>query len=60
MALAVLGVDSLSVPVQRLIATRATLSGQNPTELANLRGELLRQRTASSVRTLLKLSAKLD
>ena len=59
-ALAVLGVDSLSVPVQRLAATRATLSGQNPTELANLRTELLRQRTATAVRELLKRSAKLE
>jgi phosphotransferase system enzyme I (PtsP) len=59
-ALAVLGVDSLSVPVQRLAATCATLSRQNPDDLAKLRTELLRQRTAAGVRELLKGLAKVD
>jgi phosphotransferase system enzyme I (PtsP) len=52
-ALAALQVDSLSVPVQRLTGTRETLSAQNPAALADLRGELLRQRTTAATRELL-------
>jgi phosphotransferase system enzyme I (PtsP) len=54
LVLAALQVDSLSVPVQRLPATREALSKQDPCALTELRSELLAQSTASAIRDLLK------
>ncbi len=53
-ALAALGVDSLSVPVNQFAATRQALAGLNPSALAGLKPLLLRQRTTEAVRTLLR------
>jgi phosphotransferase system, enzyme I, PtsP len=52
--LAALEVDCLSVPVQRLLATRETLAGLKPAASANLRSAILQQRTAAAIRELLK------
>jgi phosphotransferase system enzyme I (PtsP) len=52
-ALAALEVDSLSVPVNQFAATRQVLAGRQPAALADLRPQMLRQRTARAVRTLL-------
>ncbi len=54
LALAALGVDSLSVPVNQFAAARQTLAGLSPTALQALRPELLRQRTARQGRNLLE------
>jgi phosphotransferase system enzyme I (PtsP) len=53
-ALAALGVDSVSVPVNQFAATRAVLAGCAPARLAELKLALLRQRTAQGVRDLLQ------
>jgi phosphotransferase system enzyme I (PtsP) len=53
-ALAVLGVDALSVPVHQLAATRATLAGLTPERLQELAPQLPRQRTSKEVRALLR------
>jgi phosphotransferase system, enzyme I, PtsP len=52
--LAALRVDSLSVPVQRLNGTREALATRDVASLSDLRSELLRQRTASAIRDILK------
>jgi phosphotransferase system enzyme I (PtsP) len=57
LALAALGVETLSVPVQRLTGTREALAAQDPAALADLRAELLRQRTAAATRELLRRRA---
>ena len=54
MALAALGVDSLSVPVTQLPAAREGLSGLDPAKLADLRPWMLGRRTSAEVRTLLQ------
>jgi phosphoenolpyruvate-protein kinase (PTS system EI component) len=54
MALAALEVDSISVPVNQFAATRHTLFETAPATLAELKSQLLRQRTARAVRTLLE------
>jgi phosphotransferase system enzyme I (PtsP) len=53
LALTVLGVDSLSVPVQRLVDVRRTLAGQNPAELTGLRSELLARQSSVQAREFL-------
>jgi hypothetical protein len=53
-ALAALEVDSLSVPVHRFVTARQALVGLAPASLAELRPLLLRQRTAATVRALLR------
>jgi phosphotransferase system enzyme I (PtsP) len=53
LALAALQVDALSVPVQRLAATREVLAALVPNELAQLRCDLLGQRTATEARAFL-------
>jgi phosphoenolpyruvate-protein kinase (PTS system EI component) len=52
--LAALGVDALSVPVNKFAATRQALAGLSPALLAELRPLLLRQRTTQEVRALLQ------
>jgi phosphotransferase system enzyme I (PtsP) len=52
-ALAALGVDVLSVPVNQWTATRRALAGWTAAGLAAVRPELLRARTAAAVRALL-------
>jgi phosphotransferase system enzyme I (PtsP) len=54
LALAALGVDTLSVPVNQLAAARKTLAGCNAAALAEVKSQLLRQRTIGAVRTLLQ------
>ena len=54
LALAALGVDSLSVAVNQYPATRQALAGQSAEGLAELRPQLLRQRTAEGVRGVLQ------
>ncbi len=54
LALAALEVDCLSVPVQRLAATRATLAGVSPAGLADLRKQLLNQPTTTATRDFLQ------
>jgi phosphotransferase system enzyme I (PtsP) len=54
MALAALRVDALSVPVNQFAAIRQTMSSLTPTRLAELRTELLRQRTSGAVHALLE------
>ncbi|HTU18569.1 MAG TPA: putative PEP-binding protein [Gemmataceae bacterium] len=53
LALAALGVDTLSVPVNQLTAARQALAGCNATALAEVKTQLLRQRSTKAVRTLL-------
>jgi phosphotransferase system enzyme I (PtsP) len=53
LALAALGVDTLSVPVNQLTAARQALAGCNPTQFPALKVELLRQRGTNRVRSLL-------
>jgi phosphotransferase system enzyme I (PtsP) len=53
-ALAALQVDALSVPVNEFAAARRALAGQTPEGLAELRAQLLRQRTVTAVRGLLQ------
>jgi len=54
LALAVLGVDTLSVPVNQLAAAQQALAGCNAAELAGVKASLLRQRTTEAIRTLLQ------
>jgi phosphotransferase system enzyme I (PtsP) len=56
LALAALGVDTLSVPVNQLGAARKALAGCKPAVLEEVRAVLLRQRTTSAIRTLLQKS----
>lgn len=56
LALAALGVDTLSVPVNQLTAARQALSGCNAASLVEVKAELLRQRTTNAIRTLLQKS----
>jgi phosphotransferase system enzyme I (PtsP) len=53
-ALAALGVDSLSVPVNQLAAVRLSLSNCDATALTDVKTTLLRQRTSRAVRELLQ------
>jgi phosphotransferase system enzyme I (PtsP) len=53
-ALAALGVDALSVPVNQFTATRQALAGLNPAALSGLKPLLLRQRTTEGTRALLR------
>jgi len=53
-ALASLEVDSISVPVNQFAATREVLFRVATSSLADLKPQLLRQRTARAVRTLLE------
>jgi phosphotransferase system enzyme I (PtsP) len=53
-ALAVLGVDSISVPVNQFVATRQVLAGLSPAALAELEAPLLHERSAQGVRDLLQ------
>lgn len=53
LALATLGVDSLSVPVNRLISTRRSLAGISVESLQQHRAELLKQQTSEGVRRVL-------
>jgi phosphoenolpyruvate-protein kinase (PTS system EI component) len=57
-ALAALGVDTLSVPVNQLAATRQGLARLSAEGLAELRLELLRQRTTARIRELLPREGK--
>jgi phosphotransferase system enzyme I (PtsP) len=52
-ALAALRVDTLSVAVNQFAATRQTICGLAPGHLAELRSDLLRQRSSRDVRALL-------
>jgi phosphoenolpyruvate-protein kinase (PTS system EI component) len=54
LALAALGIDTLSVPVNQLAAVRKALVGCNAAALAEVKSQLLRQRTIGAVRTLLQ------
>jgi phosphotransferase system enzyme I (PtsP) len=54
LALAIMGVDSLSVPVNQFAATRQALAGRQAAHLAELKPELLRQTTTRALRTLLE------
>jgi phosphotransferase system enzyme I (PtsP) len=54
LALAALGIDTLSVPVNQLAAARQTLAGCNAAALAEMKTALLRQRTTNAVRKLLQ------
>jgi phosphotransferase system enzyme I (PtsP) len=54
LALSALQVDSLSVPVNRLADARHALVGHSSGVLADLRPQLLRQRTTRHVRALLR------
>jgi phosphoenolpyruvate-protein kinase (PTS system EI component) len=53
LALAALGVDSLSVAVNQFAAARQALAGKQAASLADLAPRLLRQRTTPAVRSLL-------
>jgi phosphotransferase system enzyme I (PtsP) len=53
-ALAALRVDSLSVAVNQLATTRQTVSGLPPGRLAELRTDLLRQRSTRDIRSVLQ------
>ena len=53
LALAALGVDSLSVPVNQFAATRQALATVDPATLPELRTRLLQQRTGAAVRSVL-------
>jgi phosphoenolpyruvate-protein kinase (PTS system EI component) len=57
LALAALGIDTLSVPVNQLAAARLGLSGCNAASMAEMKTELLRQRSTGSVRKLLQRSS---
>jgi phosphotransferase system enzyme I (PtsP) len=54
LALAALGVDTLSVPVNQLSAARQALAGCNAASLAEVKTDMLRQRTTADIRNLLK------
>jgi phosphoenolpyruvate-protein kinase (PTS system EI component) len=53
-ALAALGVDSLSVPVNQYVAARQARTGLTAAALEGLAERLLRQRTVAAVRGLLR------
>jgi phosphotransferase system, enzyme I, PtsP len=53
LALAALGVDSLSVPVTQWLAIRQVVFAANPLKLAQVRTDLLCRRTSTEVRKLL-------
>jgi len=53
LALAGLQIDALSVPVNKFLATRQALARVAPDRLIKLKPQLLRQRTAAEIRTLL-------
>jgi phosphoenolpyruvate-protein kinase (PTS system EI component) len=55
--LAALGVDSLSVPVNRVAATRRALARLDPALLPGLRERLLRARTGDAVRAVVRESS---
>ncbi|MHB1423922.1 MAG: putative PEP-binding protein [Gemmataceae bacterium] len=54
LALAALGVDTLSVPVNQLAAARHALVGCNAASLADVKMELLRLRSTAEIRTFLQ------
>jgi phosphoenolpyruvate-protein kinase (PTS system EI component) len=54
LALAALGVDTLSVPVNQFANARQALAGCPAEKLADLRTELLWQRTTAAMRTVLQ------
>jgi phosphotransferase system enzyme I (PtsP) len=54
LALAALGVDTLSVPVNQLAPARKALAGWNAAVLAEVKAEVLRQRTTGAIRTMLQ------
>ncbi len=56
LALAALGIDTLSVPVNQLAAARQALADCNAAKLVDMKSELLRQRTTNSIRALLQES----
>jgi phosphotransferase system, enzyme I, PtsP len=56
LALAALEIDTLSVPVNQLSAARKALAGCKPAALADVKAELLRQRTTTAIRTFLQKS----
>ncbi|HTU18127.1 MAG TPA: putative PEP-binding protein, partial [Gemmataceae bacterium] len=60
LALAALGVDTLSVPVNQLAAARKALARCDPASLADVKAELLKERTTRAIRTLLQQWAKQD
>jgi phosphoenolpyruvate-protein kinase (PTS system EI component) len=53
LALAALGVDTLSVPVNQLAVARQTLADCSPSQFPALKAELLRQRSTHRIRSLL-------
>jgi phosphotransferase system enzyme I (PtsP) len=56
LALAALGIDTLSVPVNQLAACRNALAGCNAVSLSEVKTELLRQRTTTAIRQYLQNS----
>jgi phosphotransferase system enzyme I (PtsP) len=54
LALAALGVDTLSVPVNQLAAAQQALAGCNAAHLAGVKASLLQQRTTDAIRSLLQ------
>ncbi len=60
LALVALEVDSLSVAVNQFAATRSALAGLKPSGITELRPQMLRQRTARGVRSLLEGWRKRD
>jgi phosphotransferase system enzyme I (PtsP) len=58
LALAALGVDTLSVAVNQLDAARQALAGCEASALVGLKSELLRQRTTGAIRTRLQESLR--
>jgi phosphotransferase system enzyme I (PtsP) len=54
LALAALGVDTLSVPVNQLAVARQALAGCDAEALAEVKAEMLRQRTTSAIRKMLQ------
>jgi phosphotransferase system enzyme I (PtsP) len=54
LALAAVGVDSLSVPVNQFAATRQALARCDAAVLADVKSQLLRQRTTTAIRTMLQ------
>ncbi len=56
LALAALGVDTLSVPVNQFAAARQAMAGFNAAGLADVKAELLGQRTTKAIRMLLQKS----
>jgi phosphoenolpyruvate-protein kinase (PTS system EI component) len=54
LALAALGVDTLSVPVNQLTSAQTALAGCNPAVLADVKQKLLRQRSTIAIRKFLR------